>query len=298
MRKLRIKIFIFLTFVAFFLGCEQPAAPVRDNPADPGGKNYKPPVAEITSPVDSVSESDSLTFKWRNKSVSDEQQENSLFKYRIKIGGVVVDSSSDWTPAREKTYTGLNDVTYIFEVRAKYKVDDPKADTTEQKLPTQKIIKVKTIRSPGLYFSPREIEITGTNKTFLVELFVASEEDTIMGIHCVIEYDPASIEITRNNIVYYDDNNSFVGKIGGQIVDIPADVSGGKITIDIGILSGGKDKPKGVIGRGAVAGITIKSLKKVEKTELKFSAQGNQLRDLDNQKIDLEFIRGCKIKIK
>ena len=186
-KTLIIGIFLILTFL--ISSCEvintQVDVNVDDNPQDVENPDYEPPLAIITEGADSIITDDFVTFKWTGNS------DDCEFSYKLDN-----DNWSKWKSDSVVTYDYLDEITHLFQVKAKFLTD------SVQNIPTTVPFTVNAIEGPALWLHNKKIE-TSVNDIFFVYI-VAEEVIDLAMISLIVNFNPTYLSIQDYEISVND----------------------------------------------------------------------------------------------
>jgi len=263
-----------LTFLALTIGIVSCSSsleePAQDNPLDPDNPSFIPPLTTIISgPSEGeILDTADVTFVWRGI------RDDSEYSYRL------VDSVwSDWGNDTTVSYTFLDELDYLFEVKSRY------LSGIEEELPKSINFTVDAVQGPSFKFFNRHNTVE-LNELFTVNIFVEDVED-LFAAQIQIAYNSGKLKVM--DVVGRDAETDFLRKNRGEVILFSElDVDLGLIIIDIGIWSG---DPAGVSGTGAMLDIHFKALNSGS-THLRFN-RDSQMRSPDNLPINIhEFPEG------
>jgi hypothetical protein len=269
---------LFLTplVLLIFLSCDKPK---RRNPLDPNGINYQSPHATIDYPESGYrSESNEVDFVWHGNNP------NCLYSYKLAYSDTFYNSPwsgwSDWVLVDEVTSGSLDEEAYTFGVKARY----PQGQ--EQDIPTTVSFSVNALPDSSLLIKPCSTSVS-LYQEFTIQIWV-KEVENLMAAKMNLSFSSNFLEIVENGV----EEGEFLRKNGGEVVFLYSNNNSlGKVEIDLGIAEG---TSLGVSGSGTLAVITFKAKKKGTAS---VSFESYELRDTNNQSIEIKTSRDGKVKI-
>ena len=271
MYKILLRFAVFIGLIFGILSCSDSLEnPSQDNPLDPGNPTFIPSLTTIIigHSEGEILDTADVNFKWRGN------REDSEFSYRL---GEL--KWSDWSDDSTVSYTYLDELEYIFEVKSRY------LPGIEQEQPQSVIFTVDAVNGPSFIIFNRH-NVVAAGETFTVDI-LAEEVEDFFAAQIIIDYDPLRLEVI--SILAYDAESDFLRKNNAEVILFSEfDNQAGQINIDLGIWNG---DPAGVSGTGAMIEIRFKALDSGS-TILRFSRE-SQIRSPDNISITLnEFPKG------
>ena len=255
-----IRLAIFFSLTIGLLSCSDSLEdPAQNNPLDPDNPSFIPPFTTLISgPSEGeIIDTADVTFIWRGI------RGDSEYSYRL------VDSVwSDWSVDTIVSFTFLDELEYLFEVKSRY------LSGIEEEQPKSINFIVDAVQGPSFTFFKRH-NFVETDEIFTVTILAENVED-LFAAQIQIEYNSGKLEVM--DVVGRDAETDFLRKNGGDVIlfsEIDSDLS--LIIIDIGIWSG---DPAGVSGTGALIDIHFKALNSGS-THLRFN-RDSQMRSPSN----------------
>ena len=275
-------ILIIIIGLLVFSGCEKKELDTGINPYDPDNPGYEAPSFVFTSaPQDGETiQTDSAVFIWQGN------QPDILYSYRYKEERAAVwPEWSPWFKDTRLTLSYLDELTYQFELKAKY----PGVGAAEGEV-VARTFTINAVAGPSILYYPKK-QTVNANQTFTITIMAEEVADLTMADFI---------------IVFSKDLLHLTGQIAkGTLVDNAEDMllltkpdtyseanANGQLNVSVGLLN----QAKGYSGTAEICTVTFKALKKGSAI---LSISGNpSYRDYNNQDIAISVKGQAWVEIK
>lgn len=274
------KLLSFLSFAALvtalvaFIGCEKVEEPVYSNPIDPLNKDFILPQATITNSIDqgAVLEVSTVTFSWYGVIP------NGSFSYMLKGYD---DTYSAWSSRVSTiTYDYLDEGNYTFYVKERYN------EEIVQETPDSLAFTIDAVTDCALLLRKWKINAL-SGESFSIYLDVENVSG-LKGLTTVIDFPSDSCTLQSIEQV----NDGLEGPDGMLFVATLPEDANNSGNIEINAI--GLGNATGFTGNATVCKLNFESDSDSE-YNIHINSSGTELRDIDNNTIVLEMVRGTVV---